>query len=167
MWLRDATDADIWNVVSQMRGADAFEVFSGRFSENRFEFALDLVATRPLAQRLLAFGAESETAIALLGLYPVAPARAEVLMVATDAFPKIGSGLTKWLKREGMPRYLSVVNSAECRAWEGNTTACKWLEHLGFTAAAILPEHDDRGSLFLLYRWINPRPVRKLIEPPG
>lgn len=160
MIVSDATDADIERVVRNMRAADAFEVYSGRFDKSPEALMIDLMRARRVALGLLALCRSDGLAVALLGALLEAPARASVLMIATDEWPSISLAATRYAKRVAIPVYLGGVRSAECRCWDGNHASRRWLEALGFSCAAELPQHDDQGSTFLLYRWIAPETQR-------
>lgn len=156
MIVADATDADVVRVVSLMRAHDAFEVYSGRFDKRPEVLVQDLIRARAYALGLLALSDETGRAVALLGALLEAPARASVLMIATDEWSRIAGAATRYAMRVAIPVYLGGVRSAECRCWDGNHASRRWLERLGFRCAAILPQHDEQGSTFLLYRWIHP-----------
>lgn len=174
MIVRDATDVDFARVVLNMRNADAFEVYSGRFDKRPETLVADFIASRGSALGLLALCDESllplapgqpdrsrelepAPAVAILGALLEAPGRASVIMIATDEWPRIAKAATRYAMRVAIPAYLSGVRSAECRCWSQNFVSRLWLARLGFKRVADLEHHDDLGSTFMLYRWINPK----------
>lgn len=157
MIVRDATAADIERVVPAMREKDAFEVYSDRFDKSPQALIVDLVVARQRAIALLSLADDDGAAIAILGALLVAPARAEVMMIATAEWSKIATSATRFVLRKFIPAYLGGVRSSECRCWEGNIVSRRWLERLGYACVATLPQHDAVGSTFLLYRRVNPR----------
>jgi hypothetical protein len=156
MIVRDATDVDICHVVRAMRADDAFEVYSGRFDKTPESLSADIALARMCAIGLLALCDDDGAPIAILGALLPAPGRADVIMIATDDWPKISTAATRFVIRKFIPCYLGGVRSAECRCWEGAAVSKRWLARLGFHCAAVLPQHDDQGSTFELWRWINP-----------
>lgn len=196
MIVRDATDIDFARVVLNMRDADAFEVYSGRFDKTPQTLVADLIASRDSALGMLALcdeslcaspsgpssvgarniGAEVQPgeanlrapapAVAILGALLEAPGRASVIMIATDEWPRIAKAATRYAMRTAIPAYLAGVRSAECRCWAENLISRLWLARLGFRRVADLEQHDDLGSTFMLYRWINPKFIRAAIRRP-
>ncbi len=156
MIVRDAHIHDITRVVEHMRAEDIFEVYSGRFDKTPQALMTDLWKAKRAALGFLALCAEDGRAIALLAAFLEAPARASVLMVATDEWPEIARAATRYAIRKAIPAYLGGVKSAECRCWEGHSVSRRWLERLGFRAVATLPHHDENGSTVMLYRWLHP-----------
>lgn len=183
MIVRDATDIDFARVVLNMRDADAFEVYSGRFDKTPATLVADFIASRDSALGMLALcdetlvpierlgsaqseSAEKPPAVAILGALLEAPGRASVIMIATDEWPRIAKAATRYAMRTAIPAYLAGVRSAECRCWAENLISRLWLARLGFKRVADLEQHDDLGSTFMLYRWINPKFVRAAIRRP-
>lgn len=174
MIVRDATDVDFARVVLNMRDADAFEVYSGRFDKRPETLVADFIAARASALGLLALCDETlvaapderSPAVAILGALLEAPGRASVIMIATDEWPRIAKAATRYAMRKAIPAYLAGVRSAECRCWAENLISRLWLARLGFRRVADLEQHDDLGSTFMLYRWINPKFVRAAIRRP-
>jgi hypothetical protein len=150
----------IAHVVHNMRAADAREVFAARFSDSRDQLVDDLYAGRPFCIGFLALCGDDGTAIALLGARLMTPVVADVLMIATDDWPKIALAATRFAIRVAIPCYLGPnAQRAECKAWEGNAVSRRWLEALGFEEEGTLRAYGAGMERFVQYGWVNPRAV--------
>ncbi|MDE2579954.1 MAG: hypothetical protein KGL46_14215 [Hyphomicrobiales bacterium] len=153
----DAEAADIAHVVANMRAADAREVFAARFDDDPYGLAADMVAARARCIGFLAMRADDGEPVALLAAALTTPTVADVLMIATDRWPDIAFAATRFAVRRAIPCYLDTnVARAECRAWEGNAVACRWLEALGFSQEGLLRRYGRAGENYRLYARLNP-----------
>lgn len=157
MIVRDASEADVRAIVPAMRADDAREVYALRFTREPDHLVADILARRPFMIGLLALCGADGAPIGLLGATLAAPHLADVLMVATDDWPKIALAATRASIRRIIPAYLDAnVRRAECRCWVGNSASRVWLEKLGFEAEGVLRRLGGNGEDFLLYARLNP-----------
>ncbi len=78
----------------------------------------------------------------------------QVGMFATDDWPQVALGLTRWIRRAMIPALLAAGgHRAECRSIEDHVTAHRWLESLGFVREAVLPDCGKGRETFYQYAW--------------
>lgn len=156
MIVRDATALDIETVVTDMRAADAREVYAGRFTDDPAALIADLAAARRYAIVFLALCAGEFDPIALIGAHLRAPGVAAVTMIATDRWAEIAWPATRYVIRTAIPVFLAPnVHRAQCEAWEGNDVSRAWLETLGFEAEGTLQAYGKNRDNFVQYAWLN------------
>jgi hypothetical protein len=74
---------------------------------------------------------------------------------ATDQFPEIALGLTKFIKDRLFPRYRAEgVHRIECLSMEGYDAAHRWIGVLGLKREAVLPKFGKGGETFFQFAWV-------------
>jgi hypothetical protein len=114
-----------------------------------------------LAERMVAFSrfgcvaaTEDGTPTAVLSAVETHPGAYQVGMFATQAWPLVALGLTRWIHRTMIPAMLAVGgHRAECRSIATHTEAHRWLESLGFACEAVLPDCGKGRETFHQYAW--------------
>jgi hypothetical protein len=145
---------DVMHVVRNMRAEDAREVFANRRGEDPDALAMEIMRTwGPLG---FVFHHAGRPA-AIVGATEMWPGVWCAWLLATDDFPHVALGLTKFVKR-GMIPYL-VENGAhrcEARSIDGHSQAHRWLRLLGASQEARLRRYGRNGEDFLVFRWDAP-----------
>ncbi len=124
--------------------------------------AADL-ATRVVA--LSRFGAVAATdegvPAAVVSAAEIHPGAYQVGMFATDRWPMVARGLTRWGLRVLKPAMLAAGgHRAECRSIANYHAAHRWLESLGFVREAALPDCGKARETFIQYAWrLSDQPV--------
>lgn len=78
----------------------------------------------------------------------------QAAMFATDDWPCVALGLTRWIRRTMVPAMRSVGgHRAECRSIIDHRVAHRWLESLGFVREAVLPDFGSGREAFVQYAW--------------
>ncbi len=96
--------------------------------------------------------------VAVIGISNMWPGVANVWMMATDRWPLIAFGLTRWAKRA----ILSVIRSADlhrvqCWSMSGHHVAHRWLRALGAKEECMAPGFGRLGETFHLFAWVKGR----------
>lgn len=114
-----------------------------------------------LANRVTAlsrFGAVAATdegvPAAVVSAAEIHPGAYQVGMFATDDWPMVARGVTRWGLRVLKPAMLAAGgHRAECRSIADHHTAHRWLASLGFVREAALPDCGKRRETFYQYAW--------------
>lgn len=114
-----------------------------------------------LANRVTAFSRFGGVAVARDGAPAAVVSAAEihtglyqVAMFATNRWPEVALGLTRWAWRVMQPAMLAAGgHRAECRSIADHHTAHRWLESLGFVREAVLPDCGTHRETFHQYAW--------------
>ena len=94
------------------------------------------------------------TPVAVVSAAEIHPGAYQVGMFATDDWPQVAFGLTRWGLRVMKPAMLAAGgHRAECRSIADHHTAHRWLESLGFTREAVLPDCGKGRETFFQYAW--------------
>ena len=159
MKLAKINEADLLFVADRMRECDRREIFATRWNDDPAELAGTILA-------LGEFGwvAGTDLPIAAFGAIPAWNGVWQVWMFATDDWPQVSLGVTKFIKRVMIPALRDIgAHRAECRSIEGHVTAHRWLECLGAHKESEIPNFGRNGETFYLYSWLAPvsRPQSK------
>lgn len=142
---------DVTFICRNMREMDAREIFATRFDDDPDRLAMDI-----MQRWSVAWVAKGEVMpIAIVGGVEMWPGMWTAGMFATDDFPQIGLGLTRWVKRRMIPTIQELgLRRAEAKSIEGHTVAHRWLEALGARREGV-PHHNygKGGETFHTYVW--------------
>src|SRR5690349_19657860 len=112
-----------------MRESDRREIFATRTPDDRILLAHQ-------AADFSRFGAviatDAGTPVCALGAVGQWPGLWNVWMFATDDWPRIAIGATRYVRRVLIPNLVNAgAHRAECKSIEGHKPAHRWLELLG------------------------------------
>lgn len=140
-----------------MRDADYKEFSAMLPVESRYQLVENLT---------FRYGFRDDTIVAKHGDEPVAiggmlMARPNVVTLyffATDKLPLIGKALTRWIRKELLPRTKEAgVHRIECISIEGHEEAHKWIRSLGLTQEAPpFRGYGKNGENFIQFAWVAP-----------
>jgi hypothetical protein len=130
---RPATPDDVEYVVLRMRREDAEEIFSARFSKDRFGLAAEIVqATEQFAPLWAVAHRDHPRPVALIGILLTSPGVGQANLIATPEWPKIATDVTRLIRDRLIPRCLEAgLTRVELRALSSWTANCRWIERLG------------------------------------
>lgn len=143
---------DLLYVADNMRDWDKREIYATRWTDD----------PSSLADAILAGGefgwvAGDERPIAAFGAIPVWPGVWSVWMFATDEWPKVALGVTRFIKKVMIPAIRETgAHRAECRSHSDHLEAQRWLECLGAHKESEIPNFGREGETFYLYSWLAP-----------
>ena len=139
-------------IAKNMRAADKEELYATRWNEDPVELTQDGMAIPNMSWIAVHDGEP----IAAFGAIPIHPRVWSVWMFATDKWPKVALGVTKFIKRKLIPDLKSTgALRAECKSHFRHSVAHKWLEMLGATKESTLENYGKNGEDFYLYKWRN------------
>ncbi len=150
MWIRKATNESILFIANHMRHADANEIFSTRWDEDRQRLTDEILVTPGLTWVL----GKGDNAIMVFGAMPIHPGVWSVWMFATDDFTTIGIAATRYVKK-----MMAIVfgdddtHRAECHTLHSHTVAHRWLRHLGFYRESVLKQYGKNKENFYKFVW--------------
>lgn len=141
---------DVLYVCHRLRAADRREVFALRFDDDPNLLAMEIVRSwGPLAWT----AHHEHTPAAVFGATEMWPNVWSCWMMATDEYPKIALGMTKFVRRRIIPHLMeSGATRCEARSIDGHTQAHRWIEGLGAVQEARLRRYGRNGEDFLVFR---------------
>ena len=152
MRLAKINHSDLLYVADNMREWDKREVFATRWDDDASELCDAIISGGE-------FGwiAGQDLPVAAFGAIPTWQGNWQVWMFATDRWPEVALGVTRFIKKVMIPALEeSGCHRAECRSMEGHDVAHRWLESLGAYKESELPHYGRNGETFYLYRWTRP-----------
>ena len=155
MKLANPSLLDVLYVTRNLREWDRRELFATRFDDDPDRLAMDVMGWGPVGWVAGGVVDGREKASAVVGATELWPGMWSVGMFATDDFPKIGLGLTRFVKRRMIPLIVQQgIRRGECKSIEGHTEAHRWLEVLGARRdGAALRGYGKGGEPFYTYAW--------------
>lgn len=149
MKIETATAEQIYDVALAMRERDFEEISALNFAEDRDELA-ETLARRYIGSDELMCGSIGGKPICIGGTLLSRPNVVSLLFFATDEFPKIGLGITKFIKKRLFPRLEQAgVRRIEAVSLDGYHEVHAWLNVLGMTEeTGPLRNFGKRGEAF-------------------
>lgn len=143
------TPTDVRFVAANMRAADAAEIFATRWTDAPDDIVTDVMHAGPFV-----WTTGLERPIAVVGAFPSHPGVWQVFMFATDEFPRIGLGMTRFVRKCMIPALIdSNAHRAQCHSIEGHDVAHRWLESLGAQVESVAKGWGRNGEDFRVYVW--------------
>lgn len=154
MNLRKLNLLDVAYVCNRLREADAREIFATRRTDDPDALAVEIIRYwGPMGW--VAYN--SARPVALVGATETWPGVWSAWMMATDEFPDVALGLTKFVKRRMIPGLVELgAFRCEARSIDGHTEAQRWLQVLGAVQEARLRRYGRNGEDFLVFRFDRP-----------
>jgi hypothetical protein len=139
--------AVVWN----LRASDRQEAFADRWDDDPDSLAVEIAR----GWGKLGWVAMHEgRPVAVFGATEKWPGVWSCWLLATDEWPKVALGVTKFVKRRIMP-YLVETGAIRCeaRSIDGHTKSHRWLAAIGCVQEARLRRYGRNGEDFLVFRW--------------
>lgn len=77
-------------------------------------------------------------------------------MFATNDWPRVALSVTRHVVKEMLPAwYASGANRAECRSHADYDWAHRWLEMMGASREAVIPEYGREAETYYQYVWLR------------
>lgn len=131
-------------VAEWMRERDYAEISALHFTDSREELVETLTYTYGATPDTICASWRG-TPVAVGGFYQIRPGTCAMGMFATDLFPRIGLGLTRFLVKQMMPRLIEAgVHRFECMSLAGYHDVHSWLRTLGLEQEG--PEMRNYGK---------------------
>lgn len=155
--IEDASPDDVAYVASKMRDSDFRELSALLPVTTRFDMVKCLIKRYSHIEGLIV-ARNNGMSVAVGGAFERSPNVCTLFMYATPEFPKIGYGLTRFVKKQLMARLVEAgVHRFECVSIEGHTDAHKWIRTLGLTEETELLRNygKNKESFIQFSRVIN------------
>jgi hypothetical protein len=147
MILRPLTNDALLQVASVMRAADRSEIFATRFDDDPAALVDDLLAGDPVGAVI---AAADGMPIAAIGGTEMWPGLWSLWMFATDRWPEVARGATRFAKYALWPALLALgLRRGECRSAASHVTAHRWIRHLGGIEESVHPAFGKGGETFI------------------
>lgn len=156
MKIEAATPAAVYAVACQMREHDRLELSAVLPFDHVPDIALHLANTYGERDDVKVVYVEDRP-VAVIGAVMTRPNSLALLMFATDGVTAIGRPLTRWIKREWLPRMAAAgVHRVEAASLAGYRDMHRWLGSIGLWLEAEMPRFGKGGEAFYLYSWTAP-----------
>lgn len=155
MKIKDASENDVRFVVERLRDCDLakFSALHGRIGRSQMARRL---APRFSLPGMLAFADESGEVIAIGGSLFVRRNVATTGFFATDAWPKIGTKLSRWVRQYYFPELMrSGVHRIEVLTTLTHPDTHRWLAWLGLDIESVKPGFGENGETFVEFSWVD------------
>ena len=136
-------------VARNMRERDKEEIYGLRFEENPFHVVNDVMARSNFSW--VAWLDDKPQAV--FGGGEVRPGVWSMFAFATDEFPRLALGLTRFATKTVIPTLFGELGAhrLQCESHEAHADAHRWLELLGAGQEAVLRGYGKDGSNYLLF----------------
>lgn len=156
MTIKRATVGDVRAVALAMRATDFSEFRATSYTEDRQYLAHDLSLKYGGRDDVLV-GMADDQPVCIGGTIEAWPGVLSLLFFATDDFPLIGRGITRWIRRELFPRYLaSGVHRIQAVSHGEHTDAHAWLRSLGLRQEAVFRGFGRERQDFIQFAKVQP-----------
>lgn len=148
-----ATPETIRAVAERMRERDVVEFAATSFAATRDQLTDDLVRRyAELPGVICASNAGGPVAVG--ATIEARPNVLTLLFFATDAFPGIALGLTRFIRQRLFPAQRAAgVHRIECVSIDTHIDAHRWIEILGLRREAEMPGYGKAGETFYQFAW--------------
>lgn len=136
-------------VVRNMRARDAEEIYNLRETDNPFDVMNSVMALRNFAWIAWHDGRPA----VVFGGAPRHPGVWSMFCFATDDFPKLALGLTRFAKTTVLPTLFGDLGARrlECDSHEKHVSAHRWLGLLGAEREAIKRNYGKDGANYYTF----------------
>lgn len=139
MQIKSATIDEVHHVAMHMRGRD-FEEFAATSASDDREALANRLAARYGGRPDVLCGLADGVPVCIGGTIETWPGVISLLFFATDEFPRIGRGITRFIRRELFPRYFEAgVHRIQAISLDGYSEVHAWLRALGLEKEAEFP----------------------------
>ncbi len=150
MKIEDATPDAVYRVALRMRALDLAEFSACLPVDDREGVAVMLAERYGKLTGTMVFDG-----VAIGGGYEFRPNTLSLLFFATDAFPSIAYGLTRWMSRTYIPAMEAAgIHRIEATSSMGYAEMHRWLGMQGFRKEGEHPNFGKRGETFATFAWV-------------
>lgn len=141
-------------IAERLRERDVVEFTATSFATTRHELTEDLVKRYAgLPGGICASGADGRP-VAFGATIEARPNVLTLLFFATDAFPTIALGLTRFIRQRLFPAQRRAgAHRIECVSIDTHIDAHRWIEILGLRREAAMPGYGKDGQTFYQFAW--------------
>jgi hypothetical protein len=151
MKIEPATTEAIMSVAAAMRERDFQEFCAAAHYTHR-----SAIGRAADERRRDLICASRDEPIAVGGVILTRPNVGSLIFFATDQFPEIATGLTRWITRELFPRCRAAgVHRIDCVSIDGYEQTHRWIELLGLKREGVLRKFGRGGEDFHQFAWVQ------------
>lgn len=157
MRIETATGADVRTVALAMRERDFTEFSAVNAADTREGLAEALTAHYGGGREDVLAVFDRDEPVAIAATIEWRPRSISLLFFATDAFPKVALGFTRFVVRELFPRYKAAgIHRIEAISLAGYSETHRWLETLGLRQeTGPMMCIGKRGEAFVQFAWFE------------
>lgn len=149
MRLSHCSEACVWDVVENMRERDKQEIYGLRANEDPALVVRDVMHMANFAW--VAWLDDMPQAV--FGGGEIRPGVWSMFAFATDKFPRLALGLTRFAKKTVIPTLFDDLGAhrLQCESHEAHKDAHKWLKLLGASSESVLRGYGKDGSDYHMF----------------
>lgn len=147
MRLSHCSDKGVRYVVDNMRASDREEIYALRRSEDPRNVVRDVMAMSSFSWMAWL----DDRPQAVFGGGEVRPGVWSMFAFATDEFPRLALGLTRFAKKTVIPTLFCDLDAhrLQCESHESHASAHRWLKALGAEVESVKRNFGKDGSNYL------------------
>lgn len=149
-----ATPSDIARVALNMRDRDLAELSAMSYVNGRAE-AAEVLVERYTGRSGVECAKLNGVPVAIGSMLWTRPGVVSLLFYATDAFPKVAVGLTRYIRNGPMREAKGRAHRIECFSLSSYTEMRQWVEGFGLRPEATLRQFGRNGEDFIVYAWLR------------
>lgn len=155
MKISEATPDDVWAVANAMRERDFAEFSAVSYADDRQGLA-DIMRDRYGTHPEVQIGYASDgTPVCVGGSVQARPNVISLLFFATDRFPEIGLGITRYIRKQLFPRLIDAgVHRIEAVSMAGYEETHAWLNTIGLEReTGPMHGYGKNGEAYYQFSW--------------
>ena len=142
--------ADLMIILNALRPEDEAEYRATLGDLSRGQAATHILMARPFCW----VARDGDAPVAFIAAHKKLDHRYGISLAATQAFPNVVGGLTRWIGREMFPTlWRAGCRRAEAVMVDGHPTAGRWMQRLGAVHEAEMPLAGVNAETLHLYAW--------------
>lgn len=150
-----ATAADILHVARNMRERDRQEFAAVSPADTRDDLA-DLLLARYTGRPEVLAVRRNDVPIVIGGVFEFRPRSVQLMLFATDEFPKVTFWLTRFVKQRLLaPMKARGIHRIEAVTSNAYPEMHRWLRSLGLKYEAPKINFGKNGELFVEFAWVS------------
>lgn len=149
MILSHCSHETVLHVARNMRDRDKQEIYNVRWHDSPFDLMNAVMSQRDFAWVAWLDGAP----VAVFGGIPAHPGVWNMFAFATDAFPRLALGLTRFATKTVIPTLFQQMEAhrLQCDSHEKHTDAHQWLERMGARRESVKVAFGKDGADYFTY----------------
>jgi len=155
--IKEADSLDILQVALNMRESDYREFSAVYACRDREELAVKMAQRYKGSRDLICAKNSDGDAIAVGAAFETRPNVVTVLFFATDKLPQVGLSVTRFIKKNLLPKLKEAgVHRIECVSIENYDAAHRWIMSFGLTPETEpLRGYGKNGERFIQFSWVR------------
>jgi hypothetical protein len=154
MILSECTHDTVLHVARNMRDRDREEIYNVRWDDNPFTIVNDVMARREFSW----VAWRDQMPCAVIGGMLVHPGVWSMYCFATDDFPRVAIGLTRFAGKTLVPTLFDKVGAhrLQCDSHEKHVDAHRWLSTFGAELESVKRAYGRDGADYFTFAIVRP-----------